>query len=140
MGKSILQITEIEQIKIAGHTYLAWIFLQKATKLLNLRGFLPPISHYMVVECNGVYYWCTIHGVGVCEIGEDVESGPQSPSVPDTAGVGGLERTEVEGETRDSGEMVATATSTKRSRVKVCSSISTHLQCQLHPLKNNSDM
>lgn len=85
----------------------------------------------MVVECNGVYYWCTIHGVGVCEIGEgdeDVESGPQSPSVPDTAGVGGLERREEEGQTVNSEETVVTATSTKRSRVKVCSSSSTHLQ------------
>lgn len=54
----------------------------------------------------------------MCEIGEDVESGPRSP---DTAGVGGLERREEGGQTGGPGEVV-TATPT-RKRVKVCPSI-----------------
>lgn len=85
-----------------------------------------------------MYYCCTIRGVGVCEIGEDgedVESELQSLSVP---GVGVLERREEEGQTGDSGEMVITATSTKRSRVKVCSSLTYTMLCS--SIKNNTDM
>lgn len=62
-------------------------------------------------------------GVGACEIGEDVESGPQSPLVQDTAGLGGLERREDEGGAGDSEETVtATLTTPTRKRAKVHSS------------------